>query len=296
MAKKRMTPLFALTKTPNLKIDGNTDLEAHLIEVLAIEALSDASADKADLKSSSWTTSIDKRFEVAGTSGLKGALSFAAFRGKIAPNPTTGDPEAELTAERKLSLDDYRAHGLFDDLGHAEDEWEGDDIALGINFSRLHRIARLIENRAPDFLAGLMARISEDMLAHNIYSELKTAADRRRQIAEEEHARQQEQWKAEQAERERLAQERREKERLALLELKRTAAEIVGRTFEDDLQLDHYVETSVNTTGKGYENAFHKSMPEEYLKCGPFTWARVLGSDHPRIFFDVNGRRIPEPS
>jgi len=61
------TPLRS-DEGPNLKVDGNTDLETHLIEVLAIEALSDASADKADLKSSSWTTSIDKRFEVAGTS------------------------------------------------------------------------------------------------------------------------------------------------------------------------------------------------------------------------------------
>lgn len=289
MNKSRMTPFFALTPSPSLKVEENDSLETHLLELVALEALTSTVAEKEEVNSTTWSTSVAKRLD-------GGALSFAAFRGKIEANPETGRPEPQLSAERKLSIADYRALGLFDELGRGAEAWQDDDVALGINFSRLHRIARLIENRAPDFMQGLQARIQEDMRANATYEEFENAAERRRKRAEEDHAREQEQWRIEQEARELEWQKQKEQDRSEALAFKRRVAEMFGQSFEDDDQLDFTVQTFVNTTTKGYEKDFGRPMPEEYAKHAPYTWARVGGPGNPRIFFDARGERIPEPA
>jgi hypothetical protein len=201
MTKHRMTPFFALTKSPNLKVGASGDLQTHLVELLALEALASAAGVEEEAKTS-WSTQVSKQ-----TKG--GALSFAAFRGKVVANPETGRPEPEVTAGRNLSLDEFRALGLLDELGRADKDWENDDIALGVNFSRIHRIARLIENRAPDFMQTLQARIQEDMRATSTYANLEDAAERRRLRREEERRQEHEKWLVANAERERLAKEQR---------------------------------------------------------------------------------------
>lgn len=283
-----MTPFFALTKSPNLTVGESGNLETHLAELLAVEALANVMTGENEVRSSSWRTSVSKRLN-------GGALSFAAFRGKIAANPDTGHPEADLISERKLSLDEFRKLGLFDGLDRAAEEWEGDDCALGINFSRLHRIARLVENRAPEFMQGLRARIEEDMRAQTTYHDLETAAERRKKRAEQERKRQHEQWLIEEEERRKAAQERAEKKHAEELAFKREIATMFGKTYDDDLHLDNAVHVAVNTTTKGYEKTFDAPMPAPYAQHGPFKWARVAGFDE-KIFFDARGERIPEPS
>lgn len=282
-----MTPFFALTKTPNLKVGASTDLQGHLIELLALEALSEAVGMQEDVKSA-WTTSISKQTPA-------GALSFAAFRGKVAPNAVTGRAEPELTASRNLSMNEFASLGLLDDLGRADTNWEGDDVALGINFSRLHRVARIIENRAPGFMLGLQARIHEDLLASDVYSDLEQAAERRQRQQEQERVRKHKEWLAEQEERERLAKEEKAKAHAALIDQKRKYAAMFDKAFKDDLELDNSVEIHVNTTTKGYENTYKGPMPDPWAKNGPFTWVRVRGVEG-RFFFDAKGDRIPEPS
>jgi len=288
MNKHRMTPFFALTKTPNLNVGESDDLETHLAEILAVEALSAAMAGSNEAPRSSWRTSVTKRLD-------GGALSFAAYRGKIAANPETGHPEADLTAERKLSLDEYRNLGLFDGLDRAMKEWEDDDCALGINFSRLHRIARLVENRAPEFMQGLRARIQEDLRANATYGELETAAERRSIRAEQERQRQHEEWLVEQEERRKAAQERAEKRHAEEMALKREIAAMFGKTYEDEFTLDNAVHIATNTSTRGYEKTFDAPMPEPYARHGPFRWVRVSGFDQ-KVYFDARGERIPEPS
>lgn len=283
-----MTPFFAITKTPNLNVCESDNLEAHLAELLAVEALVTTMTNDAEVRSSSWRTSVSKRLD-------GGALSFAAFRGKIAANPETGRPEADLTSERKLSLDEFRDLGLFDGLDRAAEEWEGDDRALGINFSRLHRIARLVENRAPEFMQGMRARIEEDMRAKDTYRDLETAAERRKKRAEQDRQRQHEQWLIEEEERRKAAQAHAAKMHAEELAFKRKIAAMFNKTFNDDLHLDNAVHVAVNTTTKGYEKTFGAPMPEPYAEHAPYKWARIIGLKE-KIFFDARGERIPEPS
>jgi hypothetical protein len=287
MTKHRMTPFFALTKTPNLKVGASESLQTHLAELLALEALAGA-AGAGEEAQSSWATSVSKQTR-------SGALSFAAFRGKIAPHPETGKPEPELTASRNLSLDEFRTLGLFDELGRADEDWADDDTALGINFSRLHRIARMIENRAPDFMRTMQARIEEDMRSTSTYVKLEEAAERRRLRHEKERQEKHERWLAENAERERLAQEHRELERIKLLNRKRALAAALGHTFSDDHELDCSVEIAQNTSTKGYENTYKAPMPEPWAQNSPFTWVRISGV-HGRVFFDASDDRVPEPA
>ncbi len=287
MTKHRMTPFFALTKSPSLKVGASKDLQTHLVELIALEALANAAGVQEGAKSS-WTTSVAKHTRA-------GALSFAAFRGKISPNPDTGRPEPEVTASRNLSLDEFRVLGLFDELGCADEDWKNDDIALGINFSRLHRLAHMIENRAPDFMQTLQARIQEDMRASATYAKLEDAADRRRVRQEEERKKEHEEWLARDAERERLAKEQRAREMAEALEVKRKFAAELGHTFPDDVTLDLSVETAQNKSTKGYENAYKAPMPEPWAQNAPFTWVRIRGVAG-RVFFDVNGDRVPEPT
>jgi len=287
MTKHRMTPFFALTKTSNLKVGVSDDLQDHLIELMALEALSEAAGVQEGVKST-WATAISKQSSA-------GALSMAAFRGKVVPNHETGRPEPELTASRNLSMDEFRTLGLFDDLGRADTNWVGDDVALGINFSRLHRIARIIENRAPDFMRNMQARIQEDMRAADTYMDLDKAAERRLRQQEKARKRQHEEWLVQQEERERAAKEARAREHEKRMDQKRKYAAMFGKTFDDDFKLDNGVEIHMNTTTKGYENAFKTPMPEPWAKNGPFTWIRVHGVEG-RFFFDAKGDRIPEPS
>jgi len=63
MNKHRMTPFFALTKTPNLNVGESDDLETHLAEILAVEALSAAMAGSNEAPRSSWRTSVTKRLD-----------------------------------------------------------------------------------------------------------------------------------------------------------------------------------------------------------------------------------------
>jgi len=287
MTKHRMTPFFALTASPNLKVGASIDLQTHLAELLALEAIAGEVSDHKDTKTT-WTTSIAKQ-------AVGGALSFAAFRGKISPNPETGHAEPQVSAERNLSLDQYRDLGLFDELGRADTDWLHDDIALGVNFSRLHRIALMIENRAADFMQTMKARIDEDMRSTAKYAEMESAAERRCSRQEKERQRRHEEWLVECAQQERETKERRDREQAEALEVKRRLAACVGVTFENDFDLECKVETAVNKTSKGYENTFNKPMPEPWAQNGPFTWVRISGVQG-RIFFDASGTRIPEPS
>jgi len=282
-----MTPFFAITKSPNLKVGASDNLQAHLLELIALEALSTAVCED-DISKSSWTTSASKHTE-------GGALSFAAFRGKIVPNEKTGRPEPEVTAGRNLSLNEFRDLGFFDGFGRADEDWQDDDIALGINFSRLHRVARMIENRAPDFMRTMQARIDEDMRASATYADFESAAERRRIRHEKERRQQHEAALAASAERERLAQEQREREHAEALEVKRKFAALLGHTFSDDTELDCSLEMNSNKTTKGYENTYKAPMPEPWAQNGPFTWVKVRGVQK-RVFFDVNDNRVPEPN
>ena len=287
MTRHRVTPFFALTKSPNLKVGASEDLQTHLIELLTLEALANAAGVQKELKSS-WSTQVSKQSQT-------GALSFAAFRGKIVANPETKRPEAEVTAGRNLSLDEFRALGLFDELGRADSSWENDDIALGVNFSRLHRIARIIENRAPDFMQSMKARIDEDMRSTATYVELEEAAEHRRLRREEERRQEHEDWLAANAERERLAQQRQELQQAETLKIKRKFAGMLGQDFSDDFELDCAVEVAENKTTKGYENSYKAPMPDPWAQNAPFTWVRIRGMEG-RTFFDANGDRVPEPS
>lgn len=282
-----MTPCFALSRVSSLKLGETGDLQTHLTEILALEALVNAATTHRDT-TSSWKTSVSKKTN-------DGAISFAAFRGKIAANPDTGLPEPEMAVERNLGLHDYRAFGLLDELDDTDEAWQGDDIALGVNFSRLHRVARVVEHRAPELLRTLKGRIDEDMRATDMFTELEEAAERRRRREREEEKKRYKEWLEEQQEHERLAEQKRENDQAAALEFKRMVAKLFDVKFETELELDCKIELNTNKTTKGYENAFKKPMPHPWARNGPFIWARIQGFEN-RVFFDADSNLIPAPS
>lgn len=283
--KPRTIPYFTRTRQPNLSVGASGSLEHHLLEIFALEAL--ASGLSPESENSAWTTSVEKRIG-------RDALSFGIFRGRVAPHPETGAPEPEIAVDRGAGLSGFVELGFFDGFGPAADPWPDDEVALGVNFSRLHRLARLIESRAPDFLEMLKARILEDVRSNAIYSELRTAAERRAERAEQECALADAKWREEQAAREEVWRQAREIRRQKDLDFKRRIAALFGVDFPTDEALDAGVQVKTNTTGKGYENAFGVPMPAEHAAHAPFVWGRV-GSAGKRVFFDALGRQIPEP-
>lgn len=236
-----------------------------------------------------WTSAA--RIRVAGGA----PLALASFRGRIVSGPG-GAPEPDLVAERGLTLDALMDDGLLDDPDGLLAERPGDAVALGVNFSRLYRSARLLEaTRARAYLEQANGAI-ESRIAETGLSEV---------FAKESAARRLEEEKERAAEYEAQVRHRAAREAAAIA-AQAAAREAAMKRLEDlcakagfvappDVSLDLFAVAGSCSTPKPFESDWGARMAEPFVSRGPFAWVRLMRGDRRRVFFDKTGARVAEP-
>lgn len=146
-----------LTATPHgaILMGATVGLERHMALCLAAEALACAVGARAG--ETVWDA------EATAAIGTGASLALGVFKGAIEAGDD-GAPEAVIVAERGLTLAIIVKDGLLPELcglvnadggGPASEDWPEDDIALGVNFSHLHRAAIEVETRSRQAITRL---------------------------------------------------------------------------------------------------------------------------------------------
>lgn len=289
MAKNSVSiPLLGLSDAAVCPVNTADSLEAHLRDLIALRAL--AGSLDIDLLSEHWSTNADLNTE-------DGALALSIFNGGVTHDSETDRIDPVLTVDRRLEFSDLVSQGLYAEIGDAEKEQSHDEIALGVNFSALYRIAALLEQGlARHFLEQQGARVHAHLAAKPMVRAFSEQAEERKRRHEE-------------LERQRYERDRRAAEdRAARYHAERVAAAAAAqealraRATEFGMTAEE-ADAGLLTQGgcktpTPFETDYGVPMPAPHVDRGPFLWFRDNRQEacgKPRVFFDSTGARVPDP-
>jgi len=281
-------PLLGLSAAPICPINTTDGLEAHLRDLIALKAL--AGSLDIDLVSERWSTNAELNTE-------QGALALSIFEGGVTQDAVTGRIDPVLTVDRGLDFSDLVSQGLYAQMGEAGRGQRHDEIALGVNFSALYRIATLLEQGlARHFLEQQGARVHANMSAQPVVRALSEQAKERKRRHEELERQRYERDQRAAEERAALYHAERVAAAAAAQEALRARATEFGMTAED-------ADSGLLTQGgcktpTPFETDYGVQMPAPHIDRGPFIWFRDNRREahgQPRIFFDSTGARVPDP-
>ncbi len=281
-------PLLGLSSAPICPVNTADDLETHLRDLIALRAL--VGSLDTDLVAEHWSTNAALQTD-------HGGLALSLFRGKFTQDAETGRIDPVLNVDHQLTFSDLVSQGLYAEIGEAQKERRDDEIAVGVNFSALYRIAKLLEEGlARHFLEQQGARVHAHLCAQPVVMEFSAQAEERKRRHEE--------LEQQRYERDRRAAEERaakyHAERVAAAaaaqEALRARAAEFGMTAEEaDAGL--LTQGGCKTTTP-FETDYGTPMPAPYADRGPFIWFRDNRREahgQPRVFFDSTGARVPDP-
>ena len=280
-------PLLGLSRSPICPVNTADSLESHLCDLIALQVI--ATSLDVDLVSKKWSTNAD--YETG-----EGALSLSLFKGKFTQDEETGRIDPVLNVDHELTFSDLISQGVYAEIGAAGKKMADDEVAAGVNFSALYRIAKLLEEGlARHFLEQQGARVHAHLAAQSVVRELSEKAEARKRRHEE--------LERQRHERDRRAAEERaaryHAERVAAAEaaqaaLRARAAEFGMTAEEADAGL---LTQGGCKTPSPFETDYGIPMPAPYFDRGPFIWFRDNRREahgQPRVFFDSTGARVPD--